>query len=91
MSIEEVFLKYIKGRRCTREEYLILQEYLKNASEEIKSLYDSFMKFIAKSLVDNKLKSHSHFLAAANKHGLTEAEALLIIQEYSIDRGNSRK
>jgi len=49
------------------------------------------MKFIAKSLINNKLKSHSHFLAAANKHGLTESEALLIIQEYSNDIGNSRK
>jgi len=41
MSIEDVFLKYIKGLRCTREEYLIVQKYLNNASEEIKSLYDS--------------------------------------------------
>lgn len=40
MTNKEIFLRYINGLRCTREEYLIAQEYLKTASDDIKDLYD---------------------------------------------------
>lgn len=83
MTNKEIFFKYINGFRCTREEYLMAQEYLKTASDDIKDLYDSCMEYIVRSLINNKARSNNHFLAAANKHGLTEREALLLISEYT--------
>lgn len=91
MTDREVFMKYIKGLRCTREEYLIVQEYLKTASEEVKVLYENSLEFITKSLINNRAKSNRHFLAVANKHGLTEYEALMLIADYASKNFTTKK
>ena len=88
MRDKEVFIKYIKGLRCTREEYLIVQEFLKIASDEVKELYDRFMELICNSLISNKARSEAHFRAAVYKHGLTEDEALLLIQDFKLKQDN---
>lgn len=90
MEAREAFLKFVRNSSITFEDYKLARTYyLEDANDDEIRLYDSFLAILVPALQKAYNKSSIHLKGIAKRHGMTEDEALELIQNFQASNAKS--